>query len=290
MMVMKQHQPSMTIEEQINNLKKLGLIIRDEKYAEKVLNSVSYFRLIKAYSLNLKMKNSRYNSGITFEMLVQLYMFNMKFRQIIFCEIEKIEISLRCRVANHMSDAYGVLGYMQEDNFINKNYHRKFLEDVKVEITHNMKSPFVKNFMGNYEGGELPVYALIEIFSFGMLSKFFKNLKNNDKKVIALYYGVGYTYLESWIESISYVRNICAHYGRLYNVRLSKTPKLYKEYNDIGNNRIFGVLVCMKHLLNEDEMWNTFVEKVEDLFCEYTMVDKSTMGFSENWKSILKNQ
>ena len=64
-------------------------------------------------------------------------------------------------------------------------------------------------------------------------------MKNPDKKAIAQTFGVGYTYIESWLESISYVRNICAHYGRLYNAKLSKTPMLYKEYAQagIGNNR-----------------------------------------------------
>ena len=49
-------------------------------------------------------------------------------------------------------------------------------------------------------------------------------MKHEDKKVVARIYGVKYTYLESWIEHIAFVRNICAHYGRLYNVNLSKTP------------------------------------------------------------------
>lgn len=48
--------------------------------------------------------------------------------------------------------------------------------------------------------------------------------------MIALTYNVSYTYFESWIESISYIRNICAHYGRLYNAKLTKTPKLYQQY------------------------------------------------------------
>ena len=87
------------------------------------------------------------------------------------------------------------------------------IEDIKEEVGRNSKAPFVRNFRDNYEGGELPIYALVEVFSFGTLSKFYKNMKNVDKKVVAKSFGIGYTYLESWLESISYVRNICAHYG-----------------------------------------------------------------------------
>lgn len=287
---LKQHQPSMTIDEQVENLKSNGLIVEDEDYAKKILNDISYFRLIKAYSLNLKAKNGKYGDKVTFEQIVELYLFNANFRQIIFPQIEKIEINVRCRIANYFAEKYGVLGYLEADNFVNPEYHQTFLEDIEEEIRRNAKAPFVKNFHENYEGGNLPIYALVEVFSFGTLSKFYKNMKNPDKKAVAKSFGVGYTYFESWLESISYVRNICAHYGRLYNAKLSKTPILYKEYSQsgIGNNRIFGVLLCIKHLLKSDSHWKLFVQDVESLFDKYEQVDIKTMGFTENWKALLE--
>ena len=136
----------------------------------------------------------------------------------------------------------------------------------------------------------MPIYALVEVFSFGTLSKFYKNMKNADKKAVAQSFGIGYTYLESWLESISYVRNICAHYGRLYNAKLSKTPILYKEYSQagIGNNRIFGVLLCMKHILKNDAHWNQYVDQIELLINKYEKVDVETMGFPKNCKELLQ--
>ena len=287
---LKKHQPPMTIDEQIENLKNIGLIVDDEEYAKKILNDISYFRLIKAYSLNLKHKNGRYNEKVTFEQIVELYLFNANFRQLIFPEIEKVEINVRCRISNYFAEKYGVLGYLEADKFVNPEYHKAFLEDITEEIRRNSKAPFVKNFRENYEGGNLPIYALVEVFSFGTLSKFYKNMNNQDKKAVAKSFGVGYTYFESWLESISYVRNICAHYGRLYNAKLSKTPILYKEYSQagIGNNRIFGVLLCLKNLLKNDVHWDLFVDKIELLFDKYESVNTCTMGFPENWKELLQ--
>ena len=185
-----------------------------EEQVEK-LNDISYFRLIKAYSLNLKPRNGNYYTGVTFEHIVELYLLNSNFRQLIFPEIEKVEINVRCRISNFFAENYGVLGYYDSDKY------------------RNSKAPFVKKFRENYEGGQLPIYALVEVFSFGTLSKFYKNMKNGDKKIVAKLFCVGYTYLESWLESIAYVRNICAHYGRLY-AKLAKTPILYKEYSKAG--------------------------------------------------------
>lgn len=281
----------MTIDEQVENLKSIGLIVNDEEYAKKILNDISYFRLVKAFSLNLKPKNGCYDRQTTFKEIVDLYLFNANFRQIIFPEIEKVEINVRCRLANFFAAQYGVLGYLQAENFADENYHAQFLKDINEEIGRNSKAPFVRNFRENYEGGNLPIYALVEVFSFGTLSKFYKNMLNKDKKTIAKTFGVGYTYLESWLESISYVRNICAHYGRIYNAKLSKTPILYKEYTQvgIGNNRIYGVLLCLKHLLKNDVHWNLFVDNIELLFDKYQYVKISTMGFPENWKELLQH-
>lgn len=286
---MKTLEPAMNIEEQIDNLKEIGLIIDDVEYAKSFLNDVSYFRLIKAYSLGLKPKHSDYYKGITFEEIVQLYLFNANFRQLLFAQIEKIEVNLRCRISNYFSINYGVLGYKDADNFVNGIYYNDFVEDMEKEINRNSKAPFVKNFKTNYENGDIPFYALVELFSFGTLSKFYKNMKNTDKKAIASSFGVGYTYLESWIENIAFVRNICAHYGRVYNVNLSKTPILYKQYiaDGISNLRVFATLLCMKHILKNDNHWKDFVDQIELLFEKYTSVKPKLMGFPNNWKDLL---
>lgn len=291
-MELKQHQPPMSIEEQIENLKAIGLKVEDEAYARKILNDISYFRLIKAYGIGLKEKNKNFDGNVTFEQIVELYLFNVNFRQLIFSIIERIEVNLRCRIANHFSCEYGALGYEDEANFSDLSYYKEFLEDIDTEIKRNSKASFVKNFQNNYVDGKIPFYALVELFSFGTLSKFYKNMKPRDKKAIARIYGVGYTYLESWFEHIAFVRNICAHYGRLYNMNLAKTPKLYKQYsqNNIDNKRIFSTLICIKHLVLDDHNWQKFIEDIESLLKKYSYVDIKRMGFSENWADVLRQK
>lgn len=139
-MELKEHQPSMDINEQIENLKSIGLKFDDEDYARCVLNDISYFRLIKAYGLGLKGKNSTFDGSVTFEQIVELYLFNANFRQLMFAMIERIEVNLRCRIANCFSHTYGVLGYEEPANFNNPVYHKNFLEDIENEISRNSKT------------------------------------------------------------------------------------------------------------------------------------------------------
>jgi abortive infection bacteriophage resistance protein len=290
MQELKEHQPSMNIDEQIENLKSKGLIFENEENAKSFLNDVSYFRLIKAYSLNLKAKNGAYNEGVRFEDIVGLYLFNANLRQSILTQIEKIEINFRCRLSNYFSDKYGILGYEDANNFFNSTFHDELLADIEKETSRNAKSPFVKNFRENYVDSKIPFYALVELFSFGTLSKFYKNMKNEDKKAVATMYGINYIYFSSWIENIAYVRNICAHYGRLYNAKFTKAPQLYKEYIEKGitNYRLYATLLILKHLLPNDRHWFDFVQTVELLIEKCSSVKLYSIGFPHEWIDYLK--
>lgn len=285
----KKYPSPMSIDEQVNNLKEIGLIIQDEAKVKRILNDISYYRLIKAYSLDLKEKNGNYYESITFEHILELYLFDANLRQIIIPQIEKIEINARCRIANYIVEKYGLFGYMEKENFVDEQYHKQFMNDISDEIQRNLKTPFIKNFRENYEGGKVPFYALVEVCSFGLLSKFYKNMRSDDKKEVAKTFGIGYTYFESWLEGISYVRNICAHYGRIYNAKLTKRPMIYKEYAQAGivNNRIFAILLCMKQLLIDDRQWNLFVDEIEMLIDKYENINIKAMGFVTDWKKRL---
>ena len=286
----KAHQAPMTIEEHIENLRVKGLNIEDAEYARSTLQDISYFRLIKAYSLGLKAKNGNYRSGVRFEDIVQLYLFDAKFRQVLFGQIERIEINLRCRLANHFSLKYGILGYEDANNFdMSNDDFQAFNAEIQREINRKRRTPFIINFQDNYIGGTTPMYALVEVLSFGVLSKFYKNMKSEDKKAIAAQFGVSYSYFESWIEHLSYVRNICAHYGRLYNAKLAKTPRLYKQYtsSNITNTRAFATLLVLKHLLTSDRHWHDFVQTISLLIEKYPSVKLRRLGFSQDWENIL---
>lgn len=285
----KIYQEPISIENQVKNLIDLGLLVEDKSYAKKILGRISYYRLIKAYSITLK-KDGRYISGISFEDIVSLYKFDRELRQLIFEIIEHIEVSLRAVITNYFSLKYGNFGYKDLSNVGKyKNRYKEALNDLERETKRNRRSPFIKNFKDNYEGGEIPLYAVIEVASFGTLSKMYKNMKNEDKSKIAKVFNTDYHYFESWIENFAYIRNICAHYGRLYGAKLTKSPKLYKEYlkKNISNNTIFATLVNLK-IVSEEENYKKFYHDLTELIARYENIELRHVGFIENWKELLK--
>ena len=212
----------------------------------------------------------------------------MELRYTLFSLIEHIGVYLRAVITNYFSLKYGNFGYKDLSNYNKMNFQKSTLKELEREIKRNKKSPFIYNFKENYEGGEIPSYAALEVTSFGTLSKMYKNMENEDKKEIAKVLEVDYIYLESCIENLSYVRNICAHYGRLYVAKLTKTPKLYKEYlsQGISNNTIFASIINIK-ILAEDDYYDKFHTDLLELIDKYPSVELKHLGFIEKWKSIL---
>ncbi len=285
---LKLHKDPITINEQIENLLDLGLIIDDRDFASRILSKISYYRLVKAYSLTLK-ENNRYKPEVTFKNIVDLYKFNAELRAIIFVLIEDIEISLRANISNYFSLKYGNFGFRDIENFDKKMEQKKILIEIEKGIARNSRSPFIKNFKKNYQNGRIPLYAAVEVTSFGVLSKFFKNMKNEDKNEIAKSYGVEYFYFESFIENFAHIRNVCAHYGRLYNIKIAKSPKVYKQYKkyNISNNTLFASILSLK-LVSDKELFSIFLNKFKLLLDKNEIVDVRHMGFPEGWEELLR--
>lgn len=82
----------MTIDEQISNLKEIGLIFEDEEYARKILNDISYFRLIKAFSLNLKPKNGNYNMRTSLRQLLDYICLMQILGNLFFLKLKKLRL------------------------------------------------------------------------------------------------------------------------------------------------------------------------------------------------------
>ena len=90
---MKYNKPSLSIEEQLNQLRERGLIIQNFDEARSFLESVSYYRL-SAYTrfFQIDSNNHTFPPNITFQDVKELYQFDKALRMIIFNATESIEV------------------------------------------------------------------------------------------------------------------------------------------------------------------------------------------------------
>ena len=61
------------------------------------------------------------------------------------------------------------MGYLDKENFTDEAYYNQFIEDVNAELCRNARAPFIRNYRENYEGGQPPFYAIVEICSFATI-------------------------------------------------------------------------------------------------------------------------
>lgn len=276
-----------TFQEQVNILRNRNLIINNEEQAVEILSRINYYRL-SAYMLSFK-TNDRFYDGVSFSDVYDLYEFDKKFRSMITSILESIEIAFRTHIAYLISHKYGAIGYKNQDNFRNVDYHSGMLQKFQEEVDRSDEI-FVQHHKSAY-GGVFPIWVVIELASFGLLSKIYSNLKEEDQdEIAATFYNTKGEYVKTWLYTLSVFRNICAHYGRLYDRKLKITPKLFRgdRKKGIRNDRVFSVLFIAGRLSKDNNEWKHFVTNLSALVEQYEIVDLDSMGFPIKWEEILK--
>ncbi|MED9917120.1 MAG: Abi family protein, partial [[Eubacterium] siraeum] len=164
-----------TIKQQIEILRQRGCIIDDEEYARKCLTNINYYRLAYYFAPFLERKG-KYRDGTTFEQIMKVYDFDRVLRRMLMTYLEEIEISMRAIISNYHAMKYGALGYLNASGFDPHHNHQAFLSKIERLIEANENEEFVKHHKRKY-GGIMPVWAAVELFSFGTLTYFLIDMK-----------------------------------------------------------------------------------------------------------------
>lgn len=289
--------PALTYDQQITKLvNDHHLKITNTKFAEKILMKINYYRL-SGYGIGLKKPNNGeyYQDTITIEQLFNLYCFDSQFKNDLMRTIEQIEIELRTQIAYCLSIKYGPEVLMSETNFVYKtnkqgqSIYSIIINNLNKEIERQKNKPFVKHHIEKYDR-QFPIWVSVELMSFGSLSSLFSILKTEDQKNISRYYNTDPKFLKNWILCLVEVRNICAHYTRLYNMPLKENPRLYKEnlrYRK-EQNKIFPVLLIIKRMLKANEQWSSLLKDLKNTFVKYKgSFELAFMEFPQDWEEIL---
>jgi abortive infection bacteriophage resistance protein len=280
-------QPS-TYEEQLQKLKERGCIIHNENMAIEILHYVNYYRLT-AYFLPFKISQDKYAAGTSFEKVYKIYEFDRKMRSILAPIIEELELMLRTQLAYYHAHKYGPLGYLDPKNYNGYHDHDKFMQHIKKDIKNNRNQPAVKHHLKKYNG-KFPIWVIIEYSTMGELSYFYDDLLRSDKKALAksLLQSID-TNVSSWLMCLTYLRNFCAHYSRLYFFDFPAIPATPKNNPYKLWRKLFDYIYVLKLLCLGRFHWNSsFMNNLKVLIDEYQeYIDLRCIGFPENWYDLL---
>jgi len=294
-----------SFQKQIELLKSRHLIIDDEPKALSYLQEISYYRL-SAYFLPYQSTKDNFENNITFEQIIKTYSFDRELRLLIFDCIERIEVAIRTQFIYQMALHYNDSHWQDNQNHFITPYYNKignlinpyadFQAIISKAKTARTPETFIKHYINTYnKPANPPSWMCFELLTIGELSHIYRGLKNNaDKKRIADFFEVHPTVFTSWLHTLTYVRNICAHHSRLWNRDLAIEPEkllkpkgnwIAKPYEN--NKRVFYFLCVLRYLLLRANPSNSMKQKIENLFDKYPTVPIKYLGIPSDGKGNL---
>lgn len=260
-----------------------------------------------------KMAMDEFKTGATFEQAVDLYVFDKQLRMLVMDALERIEIALRVDISHTLAER-DKFSYLKPDYF-----HPKFSQqlDAKTGLTKHhewlgkhaqlitrSKEEFVRHNKEKY-GLPLAIWVACEVWDFGTMSTLYDGMLEEMQDKISMQYGVDNGRLfATWLRSLNYLRNVCAHHSRLWNRNIVEQPKLPAateltwiqifESDEHARSRCFLQLCMIKHLMSvihpnsgwPDRLVN-HLKTLPDL--AHLGLNHYGMGAPENWEEVWKN-
>lgn len=299
------------LDEQIDILKSKGLVIDNIDKAKEILFRENYF-FISGYRhlFMVSKKDNHFISGTTFEELYSMFSFDRKIRNIFFSFILIIENNMKSIISYQLSKKYG---YKEKDYLNPNNFTQDAMKSRQVyDILNKMRRQIRINgrehtatlhYIDNY--GYVPMWILVKVLSFGIISEFYGILKSEDQLRIAEIYRLDVETLIIYLSLVSNYRNICAHEEVLYDHRTQRSIPDCKYHQQLcielsedeykyGKNDLFAIVIIMKQMLSETEfrdLMNQVSYEADILEGRLHSVSITSIlnscGFPDNWKEIM---
>ena len=297
-----------TLDEQIEIFRSKNMTINNETYAKKVLLRENYF-FLSGYRHPFLNNNKTYKDGTTLEELYSLFLFDRTFRNICFKNLLIIENNFKSITSYQLSKKYGYResDYLKAKNFTNQPGKQRQINDLLKKMKRQIRlnshqHTATQHYADNY--GYIPLWILVKVLSFGIVSEMYSILKENDQKEISSVYEIDCETFSTYLPILANYRNLCAHEDILYENRTQKLiddtiyhqllniPKQDGEYI-YGKNDSFALLIIMKQLLDKDKFDSLVIEvenAIQTLAYNLKTIDikdiLKRMGFPTNWKEL----
>ncbi len=286
-----------SLDEQIALYEGRGLLVPDRDKAKHYLEFIGYYRL-GGYTKSLQAEKNddthRFRDGATFDGVLDLYIFDRKFRNLLMDALERIEIAVKARITFDTSVNKGPFWLLDKNNF-NYGRHHKILRELDRVVGDDptrSNHRFITHYYQNYDEPKYPPsWMMMEALTFGAVSRFYNLMKGDLQKPIASAFNMHWSVLESHLHSLTYIRNLCAHHDVVWNRILTIRPKIMKSNREKwpphSHNKIFVICGIIRHFLTIIADGSQWPQRLEALIEEHPNVDPRDMGFPADWVTRL---
>ena len=299
-----------TLDEQIIILKNKGLVINDEEEVRNILLRENYFFINGYRFLFYKSPTSRnFLENTNFEELYAMFNFDRQFRNVIFKNLLIIENNIKSIFSYQLSKKYGYKEeeYLRTSNFTSDPERSRQVQDLLKKMKRQIRingtqHSATQHYQVSY--GYLPMWVVVKVLSFGIVSELYTIMKREDQKEISELYNIDTDNLKVYLPILSNFRNLCAHEDILFSHKTQRPipdtkyhaelsiPKTDGEYI-YGKEDLFALIIIMKQMLRRDEfklMMNELTYEIDILEGKLKVITigkvLDTIGFPLNFKEI----
>lgn len=285
------NKPALTYDEQVRQLQARGLQIDDAAAAARSLQHLNYYRL-GAYWLPFEADHTTHSfrPGTHLNHVLALYEFDRSLRLLVLDAIERIEVSVRAQWAYQLGHAHGPHAHLVSTLAQSGLHWQQNIDALTAEIQRS-DEVFIRHLLATYSEPTPPVWAVCEVMSLGLLSRWYHNLKPMPtREAIARVYGLQHFLLQSWLHHLTHVRNVCAHHSRLWNREFTITPtqprnrpaELVQAFQP-GSRRLYNTLLILLHCMRTLAPRNNWRTRLTTLLGT-PGVELAAMGFPAGWE------
>ena len=291
---MKYDKPFLTYLEQIELLKKRGMVISNNDFAIHALNTISYYDLVNRYKIHFMDANDQFRSNLSIEYLYLFSLFDHKVQAFILKYSGMIETLFKTRFAYILSEEYGV----DKNDYLNPIHYETrlrphgvtFKSTVEI-INHQLDPSQIKDPSKYYcqHHNHIPAWILFKNISMGNSINLFRLLKPSIKRKVvdallpssSLQYNQKSNYVTLSLNAIREFRNFVAHNLNFTNLRITgkrkippeilwnllRTPLIQREKKKITASDkealqgIYGVMLAILSFLDDSYLRSLFIEE-----------------------------
>jgi abortive infection bacteriophage resistance protein len=182
-----------------------------------------------------------------------------------------------------LSFGWGTFAHYEKSLFRRNFDHDQWAASLEVEVSR-AKERFIEHYKSKYSGfPRLPLWMASEIMSLGSLSLLYSGLLPDPQRRICSVFKIHHEVLKTWFHVITYLRNICAHHGRLWNREFAIRPEIpHKDSQwtslNLNNSYLFAAAAVLEWMCKKAGIPLAFLENVHDTMRAIAALDGRFTG------------
>lgn len=282
----------------------------EQLFANAFLRDNSYYR----FSIFPKLLPSASAGTYSFTDSINLFYFDEFMKERLNTFLNYIEKRLKSTVNHYFCSNYTNRSFYVSQCYLDPGIYgspagkNKCIRMIEKRIDKS-KTPAMTHHKNKPANGDkyIPLWLILEEFTFGEFNTFIKNLKSSHvKKWTKEYFAPdsanNQNYpvqsMTSWLECLRIIRNTLAHHGRIYSINIPFQPVVLNSDRTLlfsnvvdQKKRLYGALYVIKKLLNQDSnyalknKWNIFLDDLlKEMEKNHLILEPyDRLGFDDNW-------